>query len=286
MPPATAPVIPFALDMVHQARSEAAMAQLPDACIDAVIQDPPYSSGGQFRGDRAQAPSLKYVQGGDAAGNGAGREFPEFEGDTRDQRGWLAWMSMVLSECYRVMKPSGYILQFTDWRMLPTATDALQAGGFVWRGVPRDRERAHPRGEGVGGGHREPRPAHGEHRIRDPGGARADRGGGASMTFVSPVTGERWSTLSLKGWIGRDAGWRVAYRTKYGARFVTLVDGLTYEQAHALVRRFAISHGVRNPARWVHTFGGERSAPGKPSTPARRGSAPRGAVKGRGRTGR
>jgi site-specific DNA-methyltransferase (adenine-specific) len=30
--------------------------------IDAVITDPPYSSGGQFRGDRTQKTSTKYVQ--------------------------------------------------------------------------------------------------------------------------------------------------------------------------------------------------------------------------------
>jgi site-specific DNA-methyltransferase (adenine-specific) len=24
---------------------------------------------------------------------------------------------------------------FTDWRQLPLATDALQAGGFIWRGL-------------------------------------------------------------------------------------------------------------------------------------------------------
>ena len=44
-------------------------------------------------------------------------------------------MALWLSECARIVKPSGYALTFCDWRQLPLASDALQAGGFVWRGV-------------------------------------------------------------------------------------------------------------------------------------------------------
>jgi site-specific DNA-methyltransferase (adenine-specific) len=31
--------------------------------------------------------------------------------------------------------PGRACVVFTDWRQLPTTTDALQAGGFIWRGV-------------------------------------------------------------------------------------------------------------------------------------------------------
>ena len=44
-------------------------------------------------------------------------------------------MALWLSECFRIVRPSGYGLIFCDWRQLPLASDALQAGGFVWRGV-------------------------------------------------------------------------------------------------------------------------------------------------------
>ena len=53
--------------------------------IGAVITDPPYSSGGAFRGDRAQQTSRKYVNSGTAAYR------PEFAGDNRDQRSFLIW---------------------------------------------------------------------------------------------------------------------------------------------------------------------------------------------------
>jgi site-specific DNA-methyltransferase (adenine-specific) len=112
----------------------AVLAALPDACVDAVVCDPPYSSGGQFRGDRVGAPSAKYIQ------NGGGVVRPEFAGDNRDGRGYAYWAALWLGECLRVAKPGAPCVVFTDWRQLPTTTDAVQAGGWVWRGiVPWDK---------------------------------------------------------------------------------------------------------------------------------------------------
>lgn len=102
---------------------------LPDKSVDALICDPPYSSGGQFRGDRTASTNSKYTQ------TGTGLERPDFLGDNRDQRGQLAWLSLWLADCARIVKPGGAACVFTDWRMLPTTTDAFQAGGFVWRGI-------------------------------------------------------------------------------------------------------------------------------------------------------
>lgn len=102
---------------------------LPENYVDAVVTDPPYNSGGMTRGDRTQATSAKYVV------NGTALSRPEFSGDTRDQRAFLAWATLWLGECLRVTKPGGYLMMFTDWRQLPIMTDAVQAGGWVWRGV-------------------------------------------------------------------------------------------------------------------------------------------------------
>jgi site-specific DNA-methyltransferase (adenine-specific) len=52
-----------------------ALRDLPDASVDALITDPPYSSGGAFRGDRQAASSAKYV--------GSDAEYPEIVGDNR-----------------------------------------------------------------------------------------------------------------------------------------------------------------------------------------------------------
>lgn len=102
---------------------------LPDACVDAVITDPPYSSGGMFRGDRNLSTREKY-QSSDTA-----RVYVDFPGDSRDQRSFLLWATLWLAECYRLAKPGAVCGVFTDWRQLPTVTDAIQAGGFVWRGI-------------------------------------------------------------------------------------------------------------------------------------------------------
>ena len=102
------------------------LATLPAASVDAVITDPPYSSGGTFRSDRAADPTQKYVPTKEVI-----NFHPGFSGDNRDQRSFSYWSALWLSECLRVAKPGAPICLFTDWRQLPTTTDALQAGGWV-----------------------------------------------------------------------------------------------------------------------------------------------------------
>jgi site-specific DNA-methyltransferase (adenine-specific) len=114
---------------IHHGEALAVLRTIPSESVDAVITDPPYSSGGFTRGDRTQKPSDKYQQQGTA------RKFGEFTGDSRDARSFAYWSALWLSECHRIVKPSGYCLTFTDWRQLPLTTDALQAGGWVWRGI-------------------------------------------------------------------------------------------------------------------------------------------------------
>lgn len=103
--------------------------ELDEATFGAVVTDPPYSSGGAFRGDRVNSTVSKYVQTGTAAYRA------EFAGDSRDQRGFLAWCSLWLAAA-RAASTSGAVLAaFTDWRQLPVLVDAVQAGGWVWRGL-------------------------------------------------------------------------------------------------------------------------------------------------------
>ena len=102
---------------------------LPAESVDMVLTDPPYSSGGMFRGDRMQTTRDKYVVTGTQLSR------PEFDGDNRDQRGWAYWAALWFGELRRIVKPGGLLCVFIDWRQLPTCTDALQAGGWVWRGI-------------------------------------------------------------------------------------------------------------------------------------------------------
>jgi site-specific DNA-methyltransferase (adenine-specific) len=104
--------------------------ELPAGSVDAVIADPPYSSGGTTAADRTGRTTRgKYVS------TNAGHTLADFEGDQRDQRSYTYWSTLVLGEALRLTKPRGVCLVFTDWRQLPATSDALQAAGWVWRGV-------------------------------------------------------------------------------------------------------------------------------------------------------
>lgn len=98
--------------------------------VDAVVTDSPYCSGGMTRGDRTLSTREKYVNS-----DSANLHLPDFAGDTRDQRSYAYWCALWYSECLRATRPGGILLTFCDWRQLPSTTDALQAGGWVWRGV-------------------------------------------------------------------------------------------------------------------------------------------------------
>lgn len=110
---------------------------LPDRVAAAVITDPPYSSGGMFRSDRLTEPSQKYRGWSHtpSSTHKPAAAYGSFAGDHRDQRGYREWMALWMYQCSRVAVEGASAYIFTDWRQLPVMTDALQAGGWTWRGV-------------------------------------------------------------------------------------------------------------------------------------------------------
>jgi site-specific DNA-methyltransferase (adenine-specific) len=98
--------------------------------FDALVTDPPYSSGGLHAGDRQNGSTKKYLTNDAAKFQGA-----TFSGDNRDQRSQLAWLSLWMDRARRLLRPSAYAFVFSDWRQLPLTTDAIQSAGFIWRGV-------------------------------------------------------------------------------------------------------------------------------------------------------
>lgn len=105
-----------------------ALRLVPDNSIGALITDPPYSTGGMMRGDRTVSTNEKYSKA-------VGQVQADFSGDNRDQRSFEYWCVLWLAEARRAAIAGAPIVQFTDWRQLPTTTDAIQAGGWVWRGL-------------------------------------------------------------------------------------------------------------------------------------------------------
>lgn len=97
--------------------------------IDAIITDPPYSSGGFTRGDRTLDTSKKYQ------GTNTAKRLPLFTGDNRDQLSYQYWMALWLSAALKASKPGALLMTFTDWRQLTATINSVQAGGWVHRGV-------------------------------------------------------------------------------------------------------------------------------------------------------
>ena len=135
-------LLPMAKWEIIHGDSLLALRELPSSSVDIMITDPPYSSGGMVRGDRMISTSSKYVRS-DAVNQGV-----DFTGDNRDQRGFTSWCSLWLAECRRILRPHAWAIVFTDWRQLPASTDAIQAGGFVWKGIIPWHKPSHRRIQG------------------------------------------------------------------------------------------------------------------------------------------
>ncbi|SEM66223.1 DNA-methyltransferase [Streptacidiphilus jiangxiensis] len=125
---------------LHRGDALSVLAQLPDNSVDAVITDPPYNSGGRTAKERtSRTAKQKYTS------NDAKHDLPDFPGENKDQRSYGFWMTLLLTEAYRVCREGGVLLVFTDWRQSGVTEDALQAGGWLWRGiVPWHKPQARP----------------------------------------------------------------------------------------------------------------------------------------------
>lgn len=118
-----------ALTTIYHGDALAVLPQLEPASVDVVIADPPYSSGGRTAAERTRLTSEKYRQ------SNAKSLLPEFLGDMRDQHAHGYWCSLWLGAALRLTRPGGVCFVWSDWRQLAATSDALQAGGWTWRGV-------------------------------------------------------------------------------------------------------------------------------------------------------
>ena len=98
---------------------------LQDDSVDAVLTDPPYSSGGMTLSARQADPRVKYQH------TRTVKTYPPMLGDNRDQRAFTFWATLWLTECWRTAREGSPLLLFTDWRQLPAMTDAVQSAGWL-----------------------------------------------------------------------------------------------------------------------------------------------------------
>lgn len=95
---------------LYQGDALAVLQSFPPHCVDAVITDPPYSSGGLMLSARQADPAVKYQN------NGTVKIYPPMFGDNRDQRSFIMWATLWLAECWRVARDGSPLLMFSDWR--------------------------------------------------------------------------------------------------------------------------------------------------------------------------
>ena len=96
--------------------------------IDAIVTDPPYCSGGFSEAQRTRA-------------NGQGLRSETikrdgwFIGDNMGTAG-LTWLLRIIAfESFRIVKPTGSLLVFCDWRMLSTLQPAIESAGLRYQAL-------------------------------------------------------------------------------------------------------------------------------------------------------
>lgn len=99
-----------------------------EAQFDAVVTDPPYSSGTRREASKGLRKSM----------NRAGEDADWFATDCLTTNGFMWLMRECAVEWQRVLKPGGHILCFIDWRMMPALSGAIESadlrhvGLLVW----------------------------------------------------------------------------------------------------------------------------------------------------------
>lgn len=101
---------------------------LQKGSVDMVLTDPPYSSGGLYRGDRNLIPQQKYM-------NNKKKAVVSFCGDNRDQRSFTQWCALWASQILGISSPGAIFAAVIDWRNLACLIDSIQMGGWIYRGI-------------------------------------------------------------------------------------------------------------------------------------------------------
>lgn len=102
--------------------------QIETASVDAIVTDPPFSSGTRREGAKGVRKSMNR---GEASAEWFGT-------DSLTTNGFVWLMRSCAVEWQRVLKPGGHALVFIDWRMMPALAGAIEsadlrhAGLLVW----------------------------------------------------------------------------------------------------------------------------------------------------------
>lgn len=116
------------INRIHQGDCLDLMRGFPDACVDAVITDPPYCSGSVSEASRTAAK-------GQGLRSENIKRLGWFVGDNMGTAG-LVWLIRSMAvESLRLLKGNGSLLVFCDWRMIPNLIPAVESAGFRYQNL-------------------------------------------------------------------------------------------------------------------------------------------------------
>jgi len=97
--------------------------------VDAVVTDPPYSSGGR---QQATARSI-FAKAGDVSEETRSDEW--FLGDNMGSDTYIRWMRQIARECFDLSTPGSCAFVFTDWRQFTNVVTAWETLRWTLRSV-------------------------------------------------------------------------------------------------------------------------------------------------------
>lgn len=104
------------------------MGRMREACVDAVVTDPPYSSGTRREAAKGVRKSMTRSH----------EDSSWFGSDSLTTNGLVFLVRACALQWHRLLKPGGHVLAFIDWRMYPAVAAAIEsadlrhAGLLVW----------------------------------------------------------------------------------------------------------------------------------------------------------
>ena len=96
---------------------------LPTGYADVLLTDPPYCAGGVSEASRVQAP-------GQGLRSETIRRFGWFTGDNMTTGGLVFLLRAMAFEACRVVKPTGHLVVFCDWRLSNSLAPAIESAGL------------------------------------------------------------------------------------------------------------------------------------------------------------
>ena len=106
----------------------AGLLSVPTDSVDVCLMDPPYCAGGTSEADRTGA------KGQGLRSETIGRD-GWFVGDNMGTAGLAMLLRSVACECVRIVKETGHILVFCDWRMVVNIAPAIESAGLRFQNL-------------------------------------------------------------------------------------------------------------------------------------------------------